>query len=58
MKPSNFPRKAIAALGHRVGAAKKHGHGYVYLPLELADELKKYLSTQSRIQYIKEYRKL
>jgi hypothetical protein len=51
-------RKAIASLGMRLGSAKRRGHGYVYLPIDIAKGVHKVLSAMSKAEYQKEYRKL
>ena len=55
---SNLPRKAIASLGHRYGAARRRNHAYVTIPIETAAELKAFLAALSKAAYQKEYRKL
>jgi hypothetical protein len=51
-------RRAIASLGKRLGAAKRRGCGYVYLPVDIAQGVHKVLCAMSKAEYQKEYRKL
>jgi hypothetical protein len=51
-------QKAVASLGHRLGAAKRRKHGYLPMPIDLAQEIHNFLASKVRAEYIKEYRKL
>lgn len=54
----SVPSKEVAKLGRSLIGAKKHKHRYIYLDLSVADVLHKYLASQVKAQYQKEYRKL
>lgn len=51
-------QKAVAYLGRRMGAAKRRGHTYVPMDLEIAKVIHKALASQVKAEYLKQYRKL